>query len=184
MDNIKTPEDLLEYMSNNIEYGYLGKNGRVYKHDDHDFNDDWESEYVLQGYNDILKTLHGNCFDQVEFEREWFINNNYEVKTFFEMVLLDYKNSYPSHSFLVYKEDNRWCLFENADYNNRGIQKFSSLEDAIKYQHSNYVKDLNEIGITSEEKTKIILREFNKPNNGLSSNEYLEFVINSKEVIL
>ena len=29
MDNIKTPEDLLEYMSNNIEYGYLGKNGRI-----------------------------------------------------------------------------------------------------------------------------------------------------------
>ena len=26
----------------------------------------------------------GNCFDQVEFEREWFTRHNYKVKTFFE----------------------------------------------------------------------------------------------------
>ena len=38
MYDIKTPEQLLEFMTNNISYGYLGKNGRVYHSDDLDFN--------------------------------------------------------------------------------------------------------------------------------------------------
>ena len=34
MDDIKTPEQLLEFMTSNISYGYLGKNGRVYHSDE------------------------------------------------------------------------------------------------------------------------------------------------------
>ena len=45
----------------------------------------------------------GNCFDQTELERDWFTKNNYYVETYFEMVNLDYKNAYPTHSFLIYK---------------------------------------------------------------------------------
>ena len=41
--NIKTPEDLLEFMSQNINYGYLGKSGRLYHYDDSDFNTDCQS---------------------------------------------------------------------------------------------------------------------------------------------
>ena len=40
-DSIKTPEELLDFMSSNIDYGYLGKNGRVFHYTDIDFNDKW-----------------------------------------------------------------------------------------------------------------------------------------------
>ena len=48
MNNIKSPEELLDFMSNNINYGYLGKNGRVYHYDDLDFNLDWYEQYILE----------------------------------------------------------------------------------------------------------------------------------------
>ena len=119
MDDIKNPEELLNFMSNKINYGYLGKN-------DDNFNLDWYEQYILENKDDILNNLYGNCWDQVELERDWFLKNGYEIKTIFEMVKLDYDNIYPSHSFLVYKDNNCWFWFENSDFNNRGIHKFNS----------------------------------------------------------
>ena len=75
---IKTPEELLEFMDNNINYGYLGKNNKVYYFGDVDFDKDWYNEYILESKDDILKTGIGNCFDQTELERCWFLENDYE----------------------------------------------------------------------------------------------------------
>lgn len=181
--NIKTPEDLLEFMSQNINYGYLGKSGRVYHYGDSDFNNDWYSEYILESSNDLLKNLYGNCFDQVEFEREWFINNGYEVKTIFEMVNLDYENDYPTHSFLVFKNKNqKWCWFENADFNNRGIHEFNSFNDLIKYQYNTYLKFLKTFNISDNEIKSIIMTMFNKPKCHISASEYLDYVTNSEKI--
>ena len=181
MDKIKTPEELLEFMSNNINYGYLGKNDRVYHYDDSDFNSNWKEQYILETKEELLKNLCGNCWDQVEFEREWFINNGYEVKTIFEMVLLDYDNEYPTHSFLAYKNNNEWCWFENADLNNRGIHRFNTFEELISYQQEKYLDFLKTFNIKDEEINKIIITEFDKPKEHISSDEYLEHVINSKD---
>ena len=178
-ENIKSPQELLNLMSK-INYGYLGKNGRIYHFDDEDFNSSWEKNYILESPEEILKTGFGNCWDQTELERCWFENKGYEYKTLYEMVKLDYDTPYPTHSFLIYKdENNNWNWFENSDYDNRGIHTFSTLEELIKYQLNNYKKLLKKYNITSIELEKIILNEFSKPKVHSTSEEYLEHVINS-----
>ena len=137
--NIVTPEELLEFMNQYFSYGYLGKDGRLFVPTDTDFDDSWYLNYQLQGVDDILDTRIGNCFDMVEFEREWFFSHGYQNKTFFEMVKVDYINPYPMHSFLVYQNDNSWYLFEFSDTKYRGIFKFSDLSELLEYQRSNYV---------------------------------------------
>ena len=150
---IKTPEELLEFMSNNINYGYLGKNNKVYYFGDVDFDKDWYDEYVLESKEDILRTGIGNCFDQTELERCWFLENDYEIKTVFVMVNLDYENNYPTHSFLSFKnkDNNGWNYFENADFDNRGIHPFTSFNELIKYQLSKYKEFLKSFNIKDEE---------------------------------
>ena len=182
MDSIKNPLELLDFMSSNIKYGYLSKNGRLYYYDDEDFNSNWYNEYVLESSRDVFNNLCGNCFDQVEFERDWFLRNGYTIKTIFMMVLLPYKNNYPSHSFLIYKEGSKWCLFENADYNNRGIFKFNTIIELIKYQYDKYLEYLKTFNISDEEIDNIIIREFQKPKSGIGAKEYLDFVINSSKI--
>ena len=183
---IKTPEELLLFMQNNIKYGYLAKSGKVYHFDDILLNRDWYDNYVLESKEDILNTEFGNCFDQVELERSWFLEQDFEVKTIFIMVLLDYKNEYPTHSYLVYrdKEDGKWCYFENADFYNRGIHKFDNINDAIKYQYECYMKLLDSKGITFKEKDHIIANYYLKPKEHLTASEYLNYVINSKNKII
>ena len=180
MNTIRTPEELLNFMSYNINYGYLGKNGRVYHYDDSDFNDDWFDEYILENSDDLAKNLYGNCWDQVEFERDWFIKNGYEVKTIYEMVNLDYDNDYPSHSFLIYKDNDEWCWFENADFNNRGIHRYNSYDELLSDQYKKYLEFLKTFNIKDDEIEQIIVNEYEKPKEHISASEYLDHVIDSK----
>ena len=166
-NKINTPLELLEFMSNNIFYGYLGKSGRIYNYLDEDMDNNWYSEYILESKDDILNTLIGNCFDQVELERDWFTRNNYEIKTYFEMVDTNLENNYPTHSFLVYKDNNKYYWFENSDFNNRGIHEYNTLEELLIDQKKKYI---DFVGIEN-----IIINEYQKPISGIDANEYLHF---------
>lgn len=179
-NKINSPHELLEFMSKNINYGYLGKSGRVYHFDDSDFNEKWFNEYILESKENILKTLYGNCWDQVELERYWFKKHGYEIKTIYEMVKLNYDNDYPSHSFLIFKDkDGFWNWFENSDYENRGIHKFDSIDKLLEYQYIKYLDFLKTFNIKEDEIKKIIFTEFEEPQKNVSASEYLDFVINS-----
>ncbi len=179
-NKINSPHELLEFMSKNINYGYLGKSGRVYHFDDSDFNEKWFNEYILESKENILKTLYGNCWDQVELERYWFKKHGYEIKTIYEMVKLNYDNNYPSHSFLIFKDkDGFWNWFENSDYENRGIHKFDSINKLLEYQYSKYLDFLKTFNIKEDEIKEIIFAEFEEPQKNISASEYLDFVINS-----
>ena len=183
-ENIKMPEELLKFMDENISYGYLDKNGKIHRIQDKDFNEDWFNLYRLENNQDVLNTKVGNCFDQVEFERTWFINNGYEIKTIFEMVLLDYENPYPMHSFLAYKEYNKWYLFEHADFANKGIRGFNNILDLINYQLYTYKIFLKkDFKIKDEELEKIYMSYFEEPKNHANEEEYIEFVTRGKNIL-
>lgn len=180
MENVSTPLELLDFMSK-ILYGYLGRSGHLYHYDDENFNLKWYAEYILQNYGDISKNLCGNCWDQVEFERKWFQDHGYEIKTIYEMVLLDYNNDYPSHSFLIYEdENNKWNWFENADFANRGIHTFDTIEELLDYQYHKYLELLETYHISSDEIKKIVMTEFDKPKEKITAREYIDYVLNSK----
>lgn len=70
-EKLKTPEELLEYMEKNLEYGYVGKeNNKIYSNSDPDFDINFDKEYFLQTPEQLLVSRHGVCWDQVELERE------------------------------------------------------------------------------------------------------------------
>lgn len=181
--DILTPEELYDWMKYNISYGYLDKFNKVHKPTEDDFNAIWRDVYVLENHSDVLNNKLGNCWDQVEFERIWFLEHGYEVKTIFEMVLLDYDNIYPTHSFLIFKDNNNWCWFENSDASNDGVHKYLSIDDLLNDQLSRYIKFLkNEYNISKEEIDAIKLFEYKEPNNHLSADSYLEFVTSGKRL--
>ncbi len=174
---IKTPNELLMFMDK-INYGYLSKSSKVYLNND----GDWYLEYILESTSDILNTMTGNCFDQTELERDWFTKNNYYVETYFEMVNLNYKNVYPTHSFLIYKNNGNWYLFEHADYENKGIYEFTSKEELLIFQMNNYISYLKNFNISDLELSKVILRKFERPKKHIDAKEYLDYVVNSEIV--
>ena len=184
-NEINTPQELLEFMNNNIKYGFHGKDDNDYiDNGNNDFNENCIKKWTLSSPNNLLKNKLGHCWDQVELEREWFEKHNYEFKTIFIWFLLDYQNSYPTHTYLAYKENNKWYWFEHADFNNRGIHEFNDYKELIQNQikkHIEYASKNNEIN--EEIINKIHAYEYSKPKYGISMDEFINHIVNSSEEI-
>lgn len=161
MNEIKNPKELLDYMNVNIKY----------KQDEN-----WLLSKCENGY--------GNCFDQVELEREWFAKKTYEFKTIFIWFCLPYQNDYLTHAYLVYKENDNWVYFENADENKRGLHIFETLEDLIFFQKETFIKENEAVGNKIDEKIQntIKIYEYEKPKQGITFEEFIDHIINSKEI--
>ncbi len=174
-DYIKNPEELLIYMDKNITYGFLGKNGKKYL----DANsDNWYEECLVQCGKEVIKSGIGTCYDQTELERLWFEKNNYIFKTIFAWFEVGRENDFPTHAFLIYKNNNKWYWFEHAFFDLEGIHEFNAEKEAINYfkeKHFEYAKS-NCRDLLDSDKDKLVLYEYSKLKNSVGVQEYFNHV--------
>ena len=96
------------HILNEIEYGWIDKNNNKYNEVNNLFSDN----YILQSPKQVLKNKIGVCWDQVELERYLFEKENICFNTYF---IVHYDNDkYPTHTFLIYKKDNKYYWFEHS----------------------------------------------------------------------
>ena len=142
---------------------------------------DWDKECLVQPGEEVLKTNIGTCWDQVELERLWFSKHNYEFKTIFIWFEVDYNNNYPTHSFLLYKENNKCYWFENAFFDYQGIHEFNTYEEAIDFIKERHLDNaINNKVAKKEDYDLIKCYEFQGFNKALSVEEYIDHVTNGK----
>lgn len=177
-NNIKNPKELLEFMNQNIEYGFYGSDNKIHTPDSKDFNEEFDKYWVLCDKDRLLKYKYGNCYDQVELEKDWFKSNNYEFKTFFIYYDLNFENDYFTHTYLAYKENDKWYYFEHADYNNRGIHEFNSLNELKEFQKNKFIEFNKASGRKINEKinSKIKIVEYNITNHNINCDEFYEYM--------
>lgn len=175
-ENIKTPEDLLRYMEDNIEYGFVSDKNYTIK--DANFNERMLDKWALSLKDELLYKKYGTCFDQVELERYWFKNHGYKCKTFFIWFELEYANPYKTHTYLVYEKDDKYFYFENADTENKGIVKFDSYEEAIEYQMKRHLLLNNEIRpLAKNEIESLRIYEYSEPYEHFSFDMFIDFIL-------
>ncbi len=172
-EDIKNPEELLTFINTNIVYGYIDKKGKKYTNLlDAKWADNWYEKCIVQEGKGVLKTKVGTCFDQVELERLWFKNNNYQFKTFFMWVELKEKNNFSTHAFLIYEKNSKYYWFEHSFEENRGIHEFNSYQEAIKCVKEKYIELIN----IKEYCSYIKVYEYSEPKPKLSIKAYLRHV--------
>jgi len=124
---INTTHKLLQWMSENIEYGYVDTWGtpQVEADDMHFYN-----HYALQIPTQLLQSRLGVCWDQTEFQRACFDvlgvpHTSYYIEASEERRA--------SHSFCVILIDKQLFWFENSYGRYRGIHgPFNSLQSIFK----------------------------------------------------
>lgn len=182
---IKTPLELFNYIEKNVQYGFVGKNGKIYSDSSsEDFANACISEWRTLSSSDIIKNGYGHCFDQVEIERDWFVKNEYSCKTILEIYLLPHEKEFsvPSHTFLIYKDKNQgWCWFEHADFYNKGIRKFNTQKEAIIEPLLKFQEESKTNGIKGKDSKYLAYFFFDKPPIGLSHMEFLNFIIKNNQ---
>jgi len=147
-----TPKDILKITS-------------TIKYDNHT-----DDEYKIKSIDQILKTREGICYDIVELERELFTKLHYEFKTFFAYQGLPI-DEHPTHTFLVFKENNKYYWFESSWESYRAIHNpFNSYKEVCNY----VVKQLKQS--SNWKSVKIIeYTSFNYKN--MNPNDFAEYIV-------
>lgn len=177
---ISSPIELLNYMSANINYGFLGKSGKIYNNpNSNEWKNNWYSECVVQDAEGILDTKHGTCWDQVELERNWFQENKYEYKTIF--IWFEVDKSLPTHTFLIFKLNNNYYWFEHSFEKYKGIHEFFNEYELIKYvKNKQFEYAIENCGATKDDYKFIKCYEYNKPNKNIKVKDYINHVTKGK----
>ena len=172
------PNDLFKFI-NNIKYGYVDRKSNIHIGDD----EKWFSTYKLQSKDELLTNMVGNCYDVVELLR-FFLERNYKVETFFMMIALPYKNNYPTHSYLIYLDNNCYNLIENKFGLNEGIHVFKTRKEVIKYKASSYLKLLRNIyNLKEDDEKHFVITSFDKPKSVISASSYIDNALSSHSVL-
>lgn len=183
--DIKTPEQLLKYMDENIKYGFVDNDGKTYgPWDNEEFQHGCQTKWRLSSPERLIKVKYGHCWDQVELERDWFKHHNYNFKTFYIWFELPYDNHYSTHTYLVFERNGKYCYFEHSDFNNRGIHEFTSYEEAINYQKEKHIEYNRQRNPINEEILNCLhIYEYGSQAYGITMDEFIDAILeNAKEV--
>lgn len=160
-----TPEELINKMRN-IEYGWIDKNKE--RHEIKIIRAEFEKNWYLQNPSDLEKTKLGVCWDQVEYERNFFEEKGIPYKTIF--MIYDTGVKKHMHTFLVYKEKKNYCWIENTYEHYKGINKYSTFKELL----DNVMKDFliyNKLLIIGE---NIKYYMYDRPEYGINCEEFIK----------
>ena len=163
---------ILKSMSD-IRNGFVDRKGNYYNLCRENFYD----VYYLQKPQDLLESKVGLCFDQVELER--FLLGKYDIPL--RSYYLIYQDGLlgPAHSFVLYKDNEKYYWLENSWSKYRGIHEYESKESAyldIAKKFGETIKDFK--------KDKLKLYEFEKPRYGSSYEKYKINAFNGRVIKL
>lgn len=167
-------DDILVIM-NDIRYGYMDIKNKI-----HDYADDDFSElYKLQTPQQTLENKVGVCWDQVELERYLFKKKNIKFKTYF-MVYYD-NDKCPTHTFLIYEDNNKFYWFEHSWKKYKGVTVYDSELDALKDIKYKFVKEeLN----NEYDCMNLCIYEYSKPEYGINVLEFYKHCENGNIIII
>ena len=164
-------ENKIMNLMEDIEYGWIDKDGNKHIKDFDTFSDD----YVLQSPEEVIKNKVGVCWDQVELERYYF--NDRQVKTFFIVHYDDDKC--PTHTFLVYVKDHKFCWFEHSWEIFKGIHEYDTFIDLIIDVRNKFIE--HELH-NKFEPDNLCINEYTKPEYGISVEEFYKHCDSGREI--
>jgi len=169
-NHISSSEDLLLWMSDNIEYGFVGSDRKRYT--EIDFDDtktpiDFYHKYRLQSPKQLIDSKLGVCWDCAELERACFKEMGYQFDIYY-LELMDKVTS--THTFLTYWHKSKLYWFESSYFDKRGIHgPYRSRVEIFEELHLSLNKEDSAVGITAYTLSTI-------PKYGSSCRQYMSVV--------
>ena len=176
IDSIKTPEDILEFMKENIFYGWIDINNEEHYASMKGFR----KLYRTATIEETLKYGLGTCIDQVYLMKHLLDKINIPNKMFCTRVYegKDFNNLEEEehmHCFTLYYLNDKVYQLEHPNVDRIGIYEFNSEEEAIKTINEYYVKLVHgksrPVTEFFEVEPNLSFKEFNDYINSLDEKE-------------
>ncbi len=127
---INTPEEFMEYLKSNYQYGWIDINNKIHLNT----MDNCRQLYQISSLDEILENKIGTCIEQVKLANYFFNLKNIENKIFCSR-RKEYDDNFGKvvflHCMIIFKREGLWYQLEHASKRKNGIHKFNSLEEAI-----------------------------------------------------
>lgn len=171
INEINNPNDILNYMKENIEYGWLDIYNNVHIKTMKDFR----KLYKTASIDEVLKYKIGTCIEQVylmhilldkiNIPNKMFCTRVYEGKDFNNLDEEEHM-----HCFVLYYLNNKVYQIEHPNWERMGIYEFDSEKNAIKKINNYYMK-------MAGGKSRPVT-EFFEVKSGLSFKDFNEYINN------
>ncbi|MBI5466945.1 MAG: hypothetical protein HY975_01890 [Candidatus Kerfeldbacteria bacterium] len=186
LESIETPVELLAYMKDNVQYGFVRRSTKeVIANNTAETSTAFAKEYYLQSPEELLESHHGVCWDSTELERRWFDDHGYHPQVFFLMYAKEGGTDLPTHTFVAFEKDQKWYWFEHAFADQRGIHEYASLNellDDVKLKHHQYA--VKNRGAADEDFSRLRSAPFEQPKYGVSAQEFVEAVLKQNKSLV
>lgn len=141
LENIKTPQDILEYMKSNIKYGWLDINDEQHIGNMKNFR----RLYRTSSLEEILNYKIGTCIEQVYLMKYLLDKINIPNKMFCTRIYEgeDFNNldeEEHMHCFILYYLNNKVYQIEHPNWEKIGIYEYENEEEAINKINKYYVE--------------------------------------------
>lgn len=169
--NLKTIDDVLEFMKNNIRYGWLDLNNKIHIGNMKNFR----KLYRTLSIDEILKYGIGTCIDQVKLmnyllnkiniKNKMFATRIYEPNDFNKLDEEEHM-----HCFILCYIDNKVYHIEHPNWYRIGIYEYEDEQEALKTINDYYIKLSG--GISRP------ITEFYKIDSNISFKEFNSYINN------
>lgn len=132
-NNLKNPQDVYEFLDNNIEYGWIDVFGNKHLNTMKEFR----RIYRTMSIDEILEHKIGTCIEQVNLMHYLLNRINIKNKMFCCRIFEpdDYGNLEEEehmHCFILFYQNNKVYHMEHPNFNKKGIYEYDSESDAIR----------------------------------------------------
>lgn len=170
-NNLKNPQDVYEFLDNNIEYGWIDVFGNKHLNTMKEFR----RIYRTMSIDEILEHKIGTCIEQVNLMHYLLNRINIKNKMFCCRIFEpdDYGNLEEEehmHCFILFYQNNKVYHMEHPNFNKKGIYEYDSESDAIRKIVDYYI----EIRGGKDSPTK----EFFEVPVGISFKEFNKYINN------
>lgn len=171
INNIKTPEDVFNWMDENIKYGWLDIEGNKHIEEMKNFR----KLYRTMSLEEILEYKIGTCVEQVVIIKYLLDKIGIKNKMFCCRIYEpdDYGNLEEEehmHCFVLFYKDGKVYHLEHPNFNKKGIYEYNSEDEAMNSIVNYYI----ELRGGKESPTT----EFSEVPSGLSFREFNAFINN------
>lgn len=176
-------EEFFYYMQNKFEYGWIDKDGN--KH--YGVND--AKTYRLQTPEELLTSHIGICWDMTELYRCFFESmTSFRYETYY--LFYDDNKGCPSHSILVYYDNNKVYWFEPM-FNDKecfysGIHEYNNITELLRDFRNVFIRYSLSKGIIPNDYifNNIKIYKYQKPRKHINGYEVREHINNSELIIV
>lgn len=172
LEDIKTPEDILKFMSENIKYGWLDINNEVHLWNMQNFR----KLYRTSTIDEVLECKCGTCIEQVYLMHKLLEMINIPSKMFCTRIYEDenyedLESEEHMHCFVLYYLNGIVYQIEHPNFDKKGIYEFENEDVAIDSINTYYTQLSGSIirNVTQfyEVKPNLSFKEFNIYINNL-----------------